>query len=291
MVRTIKENCIFLDDIDVAGQQAILGLVGERLARAMDRRYSALFTFKGTLAEFGVLQEQAVKAGLLVQCGGRVCALSALHDKASFHNLIRQTAADEGSASILVGFGDAQNDVSMLQNSDVACIIPRPECQSLVLPDPPQLLVRATTVAPLGWLETFDGGCIGGEGGEVRRPGGWGLRPEALESLSEMPPPLVELASRLTKLIEEANAPQAVLETAQTRERAQTAERAQTGERAESEPLVIVSAMPPAVLGDSVTSVAANAPVAADGGEAYGWHIDADPALTPPSPWSDFYGR
>ena len=150
----LQENCIFLDDMNAAGQEAILGLGGERLVRAMDRSHSALFTFKGTPMEFDLLQEQAVKAGLMVQCGGRVCALSAPHDKASFHNVIRQIAADEGSASILVGFGDAQNDVSMLQNSDVACIIPRPECQSLVLPDPPQMLVQATTVAPLGWLES-----------------------------------------------------------------------------------------------------------------------------------------
>jgi mannosyl-3-phosphoglycerate phosphatase family protein len=150
----LQENCIFLDDMDVADQQAILGLAGEQLARAMDRSHSALFTFKGTPTEFGVLQEQAVQAGLMVQCGGRVCALSAPHDKASFHQVIRQTAADEGSACILVGFGDAQNDVSMLQNSDVACIIPRPECQPLVLPNPPQMLVQATAVAPLGWLET-----------------------------------------------------------------------------------------------------------------------------------------
>ena len=150
----LQENCIFLDDMDAAEQQAILGLAGEPLARAMDRSHSALFTFKGTPTGFGVLQEQAVQAGLMVQCGGRVCALSAPHDKASFHQVIRQTAADEGSACILVGFGDAQNDVSMLQNSDVACIIPRPECQPLVLPNPPQIVVQATAVAPLGWLET-----------------------------------------------------------------------------------------------------------------------------------------
>ena len=150
----LQENCIFLDDMDVAGRQAILGLAGAPLARAMDRSHSALFTFKGTPTEFSLLQEQAVQAGLMVQCGGRVCALSAPHDKASFHHVIRQTAADDGSACILVGFGDAQNDVSMLQNSDVACIIPRPECEPLVLPKAPQVLVQATAVAPLGWLET-----------------------------------------------------------------------------------------------------------------------------------------
>ncbi len=149
----LQENCIFLDEMDAAGQEAILGLAGEQLAMAMDRSHSALFTFKGTPSEFGVLQEQAVQAGLLVQCGGRVCALSAPHDKASYHQLIRRTVVDEGATCIIVGFGDAQNDVSMLQKSDVACVIPRPGCQPLVLSNPPQMLIQASAVAPLGWLE------------------------------------------------------------------------------------------------------------------------------------------
>ena len=149
----LRENCIFLDSIDDTGQQAILGLSGEQLSRAMDRSYSALFTFNGTPQQFVLLQELAVQAGLMVQCGGRVCSLSASHDKASFHKVIRQTVADEGNASIIVAFGDAQNDVSMLQKSDVACIIPRPECQPIVLPNPPQMLIQAAAVAPLGWLE------------------------------------------------------------------------------------------------------------------------------------------
>ena len=36
--------------------------------------------------------------------------------------------------------------------------------------------------------------------------------------------------------------------------------------------------MSEAALGPEVTPVTANAPVAADGEAAYGWHIDADPA-------------
>ena len=42
---------------------------------------------------------------------------------------------------------------------------------------------------------------------------------------------------------------------------------------------------------DQVAPLAANAPVAADGAAAFGWHIDADPVLLPPSPWTDVYGR
>ena len=54
---------------------------------------------------------------------------------------------------------------------------------------------------------------------------------------------------------------------------------------------VDVCRMPEATLGPGVTPLAANAPVATDGAELFGWHIDADPALLPPSPWTDVHGR
>lgn len=49
--------------------------------------------------------------------------------------------------------------------------------------------------------------------------------------------------------------------------------------------------MSSAVYGDAVAPIAANAPVAADAAGLYGWHIDADPVMLPPSPWTDVYGR
>ncbi|EOD10434.1 hypothetical protein EMIHUDRAFT_452668 [Emiliania huxleyi CCMP1516] len=54
---------------------------------------------------------------------------------------------------------------------------------------------------------------------------------------------------------------------------------------------VDVCRMPKAAFGPEVTPLAANAPVSSDGEAAYGWHIDADPALLPPSPWTDCFGR
>lgn len=46
--------------------------------------------------------------------------------------------------------------------------------------------------------------------------------------------------------------------------------------------------LPEAVLGESVSPLTANA---ATFGDTFDQHIDADPALTPPSPWTDVYGR
>lgn len=97
---------------------------------------------------------------------------------------------------------------------------------------------------------------------------GLGLDPSCLEELcagppdGASPPPVLRLQARLAKLVRAAN-----------------------------EERVDVCRMPQSCLGEEVTPLAANAPKASDGAECYGWHIDADPALLPPSPWTDCYGR
>lgn len=93
----------------------------------------------------------------------------------------------------------------------------------------------------------------------------YGLSHDAIEALTKddpAPRALLELQTRIAKLVEAAN----------------------PGRK------VCVSRMPEACLGSAVPPVAGNAPVA-DDGDAFSWHIDADPMLLPPSPWTDFYGR
>lgn len=53
-------------------------------------------------------------------------------------------------------------------------------------------------------------------------------------------------------------------------------------------PQYVVSRMPEAVLGASVTPLTANAPIH---GHQFDYHIDADPYFAPPSPWTDVFGR
>jgi len=54
---------------------------------------------------------------------------------------------------------------------------------------------------------------------------------------------------------------------------------------------VEVCRMSDACFAGGITQLAANAPTAADGAAAFGWHVDADPLLLPPSPWTDAYRR
>lgn len=88
----------------------------------------------------------------------------------------------------------------------------------------------------------------------------WGLRAQTIERLLSDEPPkaLLELQSRLCAWLEAANdAP------------------------------VVVSRLPEAALGDEIAAIIANAPVASD---TFGYHVDADPSLLPPSPFVDFFG-
>eukprot|EP00964_Phaeocystis_antarctica_P057609 scaffold34109_cov73-Phaeocystis_antarctica.AAC.5 len=109
--------------------------------------------------------------------------------------------------------------------------------------------------------DVMDEGGEDSEGGE----GGWGVGAERLEALcSEELGPVVELQARLEALLQAAN-------------------------RGTCD--VALCRMSSAVYGDAVAPMAANAPVAADDAGLYGWHIDADPVMLPPSPWTDVYGR
>ena len=53
----------------------------------------------------------------------------------------------------IVGFGDGENDIEMLQQSDIACVIPRPGAKAMDLPHPPSRVITASQAAPHGWIE------------------------------------------------------------------------------------------------------------------------------------------
>ena len=58
----------------------------------------------------------------------------------------------EHPAPLIIGFGDSENDVSLLCASDVACVVPRPGAPLPALPDPPENVIIAPEPAPAGWI-------------------------------------------------------------------------------------------------------------------------------------------
>ena len=80
----------------------------------------------GLIALIDKLVDQAKTAGMAIKKGGRVCNLSGRHDKAGYNFALRSAYRDAGSRLCIVGFGDGENDIEMLQQADIACVIPRP---------------------------------------------------------------------------------------------------------------------------------------------------------------------
>lgn len=148
----LRRSCVFIDAIGTKEQTAVLGLSGDDLDRALAREYSVLFCFEGDDQAFARLRAQADRSGLSVHRGGRVCCLSARHDKSTFNSLIRDAHATGMATSSMIGFGDSENDVAMLCTVDVACVVPRPGAPVLQLPDPPKTVIIAPLPAPEGWL-------------------------------------------------------------------------------------------------------------------------------------------
>lgn len=148
-----REACRFLADMPPSEQAGHLGLRGNDLAMAMRREYSAPFLFSGDDRMFGDLIGEAREAGLVIKRGGRVCNLSGRHDKAGYNFALRSAYRNAGSRLCIVGFGDGENDIEMLQQADIACVIPRPGVPALELPHPPSRVITASQTAPLGWIE------------------------------------------------------------------------------------------------------------------------------------------
>lgn len=150
---TLRRHCHFLTDLPEAEQAWHLGLRGAALKLAMARDYSAPFVFTGSEMEFHELQQQALDAGLATKRGGRVCNLSAHHDKVGFTESLRTDYRAARRELVIVGFGDGANDICMLEGADIACVVPRPGSPPLTLASPPPTVITARRTAPEGWLD------------------------------------------------------------------------------------------------------------------------------------------
>lgn len=148
-----KSQCHFVKDMDGKDQQACLGLESTALVRALKRSFSLPFTFFGSASDVQKLKYLAAKSGLSVQKGGRVYNLSGCHDKADYLPKIRKWATKAKATPVLIVLGDSQNDIKMLKQGDVSCIIPSENGHCLSLGNDNNPTIIAPRAAPLGWLD------------------------------------------------------------------------------------------------------------------------------------------
>tara|TARA_B100000963_G_scaffold70561_1_gene58819 strand:- start:1801 stop:2547 length:747 start_codon:yes stop_codon:yes gene_type:complete len=120
----LKFRCHFVMDMDSSAQQALLGLETTALDRAMKRSFFLPFTFSGPVSDVQKFKYFAAKAGLSVQKGQRVYNLSGCHDKADYLPEIRKWATKAKTTPALIVLGDSKNDIKMLKQADISCVIP-----------------------------------------------------------------------------------------------------------------------------------------------------------------------
>ena len=149
----LKSRCHFVKDMDRSAQQACLGLETMALDRAMKRSFSLPFTFSGPSSDLQKFKYLAAKAGLSVQQGGRVYNLSGCHDKADYLPEIRKWASKSKATPVLIVLGDSKNDIKMLKQADVSCVIPNENGYLLSLGNGNYPTIIAPRAAPLGWLD------------------------------------------------------------------------------------------------------------------------------------------
>jgi len=149
----IKKQCLFVHEMDVKQQIDLLGLKGQKLENALMRGFSFCFKFVGNRVQLRHLKHILDKNNLTFHQGGRVLTLCGKHDKSDYCDFIQSNLSESKFASFLVGVGDSENDVELLEACDVACIIPRPHKPLLSLSIPLDRTIIAGSIAPLGWLE------------------------------------------------------------------------------------------------------------------------------------------
>ena len=149
----LKAQCQFVKDMREAEQRSCLGLKATALDRALKRSFSLPFTFSGSASDSRELEYFAARAGLSVQQGGRVYNLSGCHDKADYLPGLRKWAKKTKAVSKLIILGDSKNDINMLKQADVSCVIPNENGDCLSFGNSSYPTIIAPRAAPLGWLD------------------------------------------------------------------------------------------------------------------------------------------
>ena len=104
-------------------QIQILGLTDEKLKNALDRNYTIPLLFEGNKKDKDKLNNTVIANGLTLQTGGRIINLCDKVNKVkSMKRVIKIFKKIENNIKV-IAVGDNYNDLEMLRNSDVPCLV------------------------------------------------------------------------------------------------------------------------------------------------------------------------
>ena len=147
----LKVKCRLIFKMEKKVQSKIFGLSGKKLKDALNRNYSIPFIFSGNLDQRRQLNEIVNKGGLTLHEGGRVINICDNVSKVkSMNKIIKMVKKTKDNVKI-IGVGDNYNDLDMLKNSDIACLVFND--QFTMEPININNCIVSKNPAPIGWQE------------------------------------------------------------------------------------------------------------------------------------------
>ncbi|MEM6463894.1 MAG: HAD-IIB family hydrolase [Pseudomonadota bacterium] len=133
------------------------GLSPENARRAGMRQFSEPGIWSGTQDAWLQVLSHLQAHGLTAHKGGRFVTVSFGHDKASRMHEIKARYRKAGNDPLVIAFGDAPNDIALLEAADIGVIIPNPAHDGLAVLEGESTgkIRRASHPAPLGWNEAI----------------------------------------------------------------------------------------------------------------------------------------
>ena len=149
---SLRNQCLFLKDMNASKQSKVLGLNGEKLTSALNRLYSIPLIFNGPIEIKNELISIFNDLDIKLHEGGRVFNICDNCSKGDAMKIILKKMEGIKKKYHSIVIGDSPNDISMLALSNQPCVVPLPDQDNLNKLKLKKV-IRANQVAPDGWKE------------------------------------------------------------------------------------------------------------------------------------------
>ena len=119
----LLNKCVQISKLSKIEQEKIFGQKDDKLKDALKRKYTLPFVFNGNNSEKNKLLKSLSNNSLTLQEGGRVLNLCDNINKIKSMNRIIKILKKTEDKIKTIAVGDNYNDLEMLKNSDVPCLV------------------------------------------------------------------------------------------------------------------------------------------------------------------------
>ena len=149
-----RKKIVDLRKIDKKKQLKIFGLPENKLNAALKRKFTIPIKFNGNINEKRKFHTQIKKLGLTIQYGGKISNLGDKVDKSKAINLFLKLVKSKIKDSIkTIGVGDNHNDINMLKNTDIPCLVFNKNFKTTNLNI--KKLIISSKPSPQGWADVI----------------------------------------------------------------------------------------------------------------------------------------